>query len=55
MSGPGGQSVFTGRDGSPMIAFDAWLPGAVGYPNSRALYLRRLSLSGPMPVVESTG
>ena len=29
-----------------------YAPGAVGYPNSRGLYLRRLDLSGPTPVVE---
>jgi hypothetical protein len=55
MSGPGGQSVFTDQEGAAWIAFDAWLPGGVGYPNSRALYLRPLRLSGPTPAVEPTG
>ncbi len=52
MAGPGGESVFFDASGTPWIAFHAWVPGAVGYPNSRALYLRPLSLSGPVPVVE---
>jgi beta-xylosidase len=52
MAGPGGESVFFDTSGTPWIAFHAWVPGAVGYPDSRALYLRRLSLSGAMPVVE---
>jgi beta-xylosidase len=52
MAGPGGESVFFDTSGTPWIAFHAWVPGAVGYPNFRALYLRRLSLSGPTPVVE---
>jgi len=52
MAGPGSGSVFFDAAGTPWIAFHAWVPGAVGYPNSRALYLRPLSLSGPVPVVE---
>jgi beta-xylosidase len=52
MAGPGGESVFFDASGTPWIAFHAWVPGAVGYPNSRALYLRPLSLSGPVPAVE---
>jgi beta-xylosidase len=52
MAGPGGESVFFDASGTPWIVFHAWVPGAVGYPNSRALYLRPLSLSGPVPVVE---
>ena len=52
MQGPGGASVFTDAAGAPWIAFHAYAPGAVGYPNSRDLYLRRLDLSGPTPVVE---
>jgi hypothetical protein len=47
--------VFTDSSGSLWMAFDAWMPGKVGYPNSRALYLRQLSLSGPTPVVGGTG
>lgn len=51
VAGPGGESVFTDAAGMHWIAFDAWVPGAVGFPNSRDLYLRRLTLSGPAPVV----
>ncbi len=53
IEGPGGESVFTDASGSAWIAFDAYLPGAVGYPNSRDLYLRHLDLSGATPVVGS--
>jgi beta-xylosidase len=55
MEGPGGESVFTDNAGSTWIAFDAWAPNAVGYPNNRSLYLRPLNLSGPTPVVEPAG
>ncbi len=51
MAGPGGESVFTDSSGATWIAFDAYAPGAVGYPNSRDLYLRPLNLSGAVPVV----
>jgi hypothetical protein len=51
VAGPGGPSVFADTAGSYWIAFHAWVPGAVGFPNSRDLYLRRLDLSGPLPVV----
>ena len=51
MEGPGGEDVFADGSGSYWIAFHAWTAGAVGYPNSRDLYLRRLDLSGPTPVV----
>ena len=52
MEGPGGESVFTDASGSFWIAFHAWVPGAVGYPNNRSLYLRRLSMTGTTPVVQ---
>jgi len=52
MEGPGGESVFTDASGSFWIAFDAWAPDAVGYPNNRSLYLRRLSMTGATPVVQ---
>jgi hypothetical protein len=55
LSGPGGETVFTDTAGTPWIAFDAWVPGAVGYPNSRALYLRPLDLAGTIPAVEAAG
>lgn len=51
VSGPGGESVFADTSGSFWIAFDAWVPGAVGSPNSRGLYLRRIDLSRSVPAV----
>jgi beta-xylosidase len=51
VAGPGGESVFTDSSGASWIAFHAWVPGAVGFPNSRDLYLRRLTLTGPVPAV----
>ncbi len=51
VDGPGGESVFTDTSGAAWIAFDAYVPGAVGYPNSRDLYLRPLDPSGAVPVV----
>jgi beta-xylosidase len=55
LSGPGGESVFSDADGSLWIAFDAWEPGAVGYPHSRVLFVRPLSLSGATPVIGAAG
>ncbi len=51
MSGPGGPSVFTDTQGNLWIAFAAWLPGEVGSPNSRPLFLRRMTESGGVPTV----
>ncbi len=51
VAGPGGESVFADTTGAYWIAFHAWVPGAVGFPNSRDLYLRRLNVSGSAPVV----
>jgi beta-xylosidase len=53
--GPGGEDVFTDTSGTYWMAFHAWSQGAVGYPNNRELYLRRLDLSGAIPVVEPAG
>jgi hypothetical protein len=53
VAGPGGESVFADGSGSYWIAFHAWVPGAVGFPNSRCLYLRQIALSGPLPSVGS--
>ncbi len=53
MKGPGGESVFADTSGTLWIAFHAWVPGAIGYPNSRSLYLRRLSTAGAVPTVGS--
>jgi hypothetical protein len=53
--GPGGPSVFMDTAGSWWMAFHAWAPGAVGFPHSRALYLRRLDMSGELPAVQPAG
>jgi Glycosyl hydrolases family 43 len=53
VAGPGGESVFADSAGAFHIAFHAWVPGAVGFPNSRDLYVRPLSLAGASPVVGS--
>jgi hypothetical protein len=45
-SGPGGPSVFADDQGQLWLAFHAWLPGKVGPPNSRDLFLRRLQIAG---------
>lgn len=50
-AGPGGESFFTDANGNFWMAFHAWVPGAVGFPNSRDLYLRQVNLSGPVPSV----
>ena len=50
-AGPGGESVFADANGNFWLAFHAWIPGAVGYPNSRDLYLRPLNMSGLLPSV----
>ncbi|MFZ0250175.1 MAG: glycoside hydrolase family 43 protein [Acidimicrobiales bacterium] len=55
VAGPGGESVFTDTSGNSWIAFHAWVPGAVGFPNSRDLYLRRLTFSGAAPTVAPSG
>jgi beta-xylosidase len=55
MEGPGGESVFTDSSGSYWMAFAAWVPGAVGYPHSRDLFVRRLDLSGATPALEPAG
>jgi hypothetical protein len=46
MSGPGGPDVFADGQGDLWLAFAAWLPGKVGFPNSRPLFLRRISING---------
>ncbi len=55
MAGPGGESVFADSTGQWWMAFDAWVPGAIAYPNSRALYLRRLTFSGGTAAVAPGG
>jgi Glycosyl hydrolases family 43 len=49
LAGPGGASVFPDTQGNPWVAFHAWLPGAVGYPNPRLLYVRPLASLGTLP------
>ncbi len=51
IEGPGGESVFSDSTGDFFVAFHAWVPGAVGFPNSRDLYIRHLSFSGATPSV----
>ena len=50
MSGPGGESFFTGPDGQLLMAFAAF-PGPVGYENGgqRALYVASVGFSGGVP------
>jgi beta-xylosidase len=55
LAGPGGESVFADTSGDYWIAFHAWIPGAVGFPDSRDLYVRRLTFSGLGPVVSAAG
>jgi beta-xylosidase len=52
-AGPGGEAFFVDAKGNFWMAFHAWVPGAVGYPNSRDLYVRALNLSGPLPSVSA--
>ncbi len=52
MRGPGGPSLFTDTGGDLWLAFHAWLPGEVGYPNGRALFIRRVVVTdGRLSVV----
>jgi hypothetical protein len=44
LEGPGGEAVFTDEQGHLQMAFQAWLPGAVGYPHSRLLFIRPLAV-----------
>jgi beta-xylosidase len=55
VAGPGGEWVFADTSGNFWMAFHAWAPGAVGFPNSRDLYLRRLAFTGVGPVVAKSG
>jgi hypothetical protein len=54
-AGPGGESFFVDASGKFWMAFHAWVPGAVGYPNSRDLYLRPVDLSGAVPSIAAPG
>jgi Glycosyl hydrolases family 43 len=55
IAGPGGASAFTDLSGHPDLAFAAWLPGLVGEPHSRVLYVRPLEVTGGQPVVGTGG
>jgi hypothetical protein len=54
-AGPGGESFFVDASGKFWMAFHAWVPGAVGYPNSRDLYLRPVDLTGAVPSIAAPG
>ena len=53
-AGPGGPSLFADQDGQLWMAFHAYPPTAVGYPNSRLLFLRRLAFADNVPIVQLT-
>jgi hypothetical protein len=53
--GPGGASVFTDVQGQFEMAFQAWLPGAVGYPHPRLLFLRPLTFSNGIHRLSNNG
>ena len=44
--------VFTDKQGQLQMAFQAWLPGAVGYPHPRLLFIRPLDVADGIPQVE---
>jgi Glycosyl hydrolases family 43 len=53
--GPGGEAVFTDDQGGLEMAFHAWLPGAVGYPHMRLLFVRPVVMADGVPRVEPPG
>ena len=52
LEGPGGATVFRDSQGQLQMAFQAWLPGAVGYPHPRLLFIRPLTVVGGLPRVD---
>jgi hypothetical protein len=54
-AGPGGETVFSDEQGQLEMAFDAWLPGAVGYPHSRLLFVRPLQTGDGVPRLAASG
>jgi hypothetical protein len=54
-AGPGGASFFVDANGNFWLAFHAWVPGAIGYPNSRDLYLRRVNFTGSSLSIAAPG
>jgi Glycosyl hydrolases family 43 len=51
--GPGGEAVFTNDAGGLEMAFQGWMPGAVGYPHMRLLFVRPLAITNGVPRVEA--
>ena len=52
---PGGPSLFTDTQGGWWLAFHGYLPTAVGYPQSRLLFLRPVTFDQDgLPVVGSS-
>jgi len=51
MAGPGSPSLFVDGPGQLVLAFHAWLPGAVGDPHSRLLFLRTVTFGFGLPVI----
>ena len=54
ISGPGGPTLFTDPSGGLMLAFHAWESSAVGYPNSRLLFVRQVVFAYGIPVAEAS-
>ena len=51
VQGPGGGELFLDGDGRPWVVFHAWV-GPVGYPEgARRLFVARVDLDGPSPVL----
>jgi hypothetical protein len=53
LEGPGGATVFSDSQGQLQMAFQAWLPGAVGYPHPRLLFIRPLTMVDGLPRVDA--
>ena len=51
-AGPGGPSVFADPKGNLWMAFHGWLPGKWGYPNSRLLFVRPMTITGGVPQLD---
>jgi hypothetical protein len=49
--GPGGPQIFVDRSGNARVAYHAWNPGAVGYPNNRVLHVGSVSVQNGTVVV----
>jgi Glycosyl hydrolases family 43 len=54
-AGPGGPSVFTDPKGGLWMAFHGWLPGKIGYPNSRLLFVSPMTITGGVPQLNPPG